>query len=168
MLSNLIRVAVAILMTTSVSVAQTIPRIETADLNGKTLVWPSELPRGKTLLIVGFSGDQQSNIDGWVEGLGLKSNTAISWYEVPLIDNPGALGRWFISNGMRRGIQDLTDRAHVVTVYTDKGELMKTLGLKDEGQIHLLVVDGTGKIFERVSGDFTAKAGAIIIRAMAQ
>lgn len=148
------------------ALAQSIPVLETADLNGKSLVWPKDLPAGKSLLIVAFARDQQSKIDAWVAGLGLKAPNAPSWYEVPMIDNPGQVGRWFIDNGMRSGITDPQDRAHVTTIYGDKASLMKTMGLPNEEQVHLLVVDNQGRIYKRVSGDFSAPGRAAITQAM--
>jgi hypothetical protein len=141
----------------SSSLAANIPRVESTDLNKKPIVWPDDLPNGKTLLIIGFDAKQQPNIDGWVNGLNLRATNAPAWYEIPLIDDPGAIGRWFINSGMRSGIPSFTTRSHVVTVYGDKAKMMRTMGISGETQVHVLVVNQKGEILTRVSGDYSGE-----------
>jgi hypothetical protein len=152
----------------SSSLAASIPRIESMDLNKKTIVWPDDLPVGKTVLIVGFDGKQQPNIDNWVSGLQLEAADAPAWYEIPLIDDPGAIGRWFINNGMRSGIPSVATRSHVVTVYGDKAKIMRIMGISGENRVHVLVVNQKGEILALVSGDYSAEGAkqinAIIAR----
>jgi hypothetical protein len=150
------------------SFAESIPRIEALDLNKKTIVWPNDLPVGKTVLIIGFDGKQQPNIDNWISGLQLKAADAPAWFEIPLIDDPGAIGRWFINNGMRSGIPSVTTRSHVVTVYGDKAKIMRIMGISGENRVHVLVVNQKGEILALVSGDYSAEGAkqinAIIAR----
>jgi hypothetical protein len=137
----------------SVARAQSLPVIRTADLNKREIVWPRDLTAERTILIVAFAGSQQPAIDRWVDSLGLKRPGAPVWYEVPMIRNPGGIGRWFINSGMRSGIPDTADRAHVVTVYGDKRAMMQQMGLPDEG-VHVLIVErGSGRILSRTTGD---------------
>jgi hypothetical protein len=161
--------ALPILVTmASVSLAGNIPRIESTDLNKKSIVWPDDLPNGKTILIVGFDSKQQPNIDSWVSGLRLNKANAPSWYEIPLIDDPGAIGRWFINSGMRSGIPGVTTRSHVVTVYGDKAKIMRTMGISGETLVHVLVVNQKGEILTRVSGDYSADSAKRINTVLAQ
>jgi hypothetical protein len=143
----------------------TVPTVVTADLNKREIIWPRDLTAERTVLIVGFAGNQQPVIDRWVAGLGLKNPGAPVWYEVPMIRNPGALGRWFINRGMRGGIPDSVDRSRVVTVYGDKQAMMRQMGLPDES-VHALVVDRAGRILVRQSGEYTAQARAVVMGAM--
>jgi hypothetical protein len=145
--------------------AQSVPPIVTTDLNKTPIVWPRDFMAERTVLIVAFTGNQQGAIDRWVAGLGLKAPGAVPWYEVPMINDPGSLGRWFINRGMRGGIPDSTDRAHVVTVYGDKREMMQRMGLPDQG-VHVLVVDREGRIVLRESGEFSDAGKAKITTAL--
>ncbi|MGL4404217.1 MAG: hypothetical protein ACRCT6_00530, partial [Notoacmeibacter sp.] len=147
----------------SPALAGKMPPVKAADLNEKEVSWPQGLPAKRTILLFAFERNQQDNIDGWVSGMKLKGSGAPAWYEVPLINNPGALGRWFIDNGMRSGIKETTDRARVVTVYTKKSAFMKSLGIPNESDVHALVVDRNGDVIVRVSGDYSI-AGAAKIR----
>jgi hypothetical protein len=143
-----------------------IPRIEATDLNKLPIVWPDDLQPGRTLLIVGFQGKQQTNIDTWIVGLNLKSKAAPHWFEVPLINDPGKIGRWFIDNGMRRGIPNIENRSHIVTVYGNKTELMKSMGIAGEEKVHVLVLDQKGQILARVKGDYSEANSKEILKAL--
>ena len=86
----------------------------------------------------------------------------VAWLELPVIDNPGAIGRWFIDNGMRRGIPDRQVRARVFTVYTDRVGFLTAIGIDDAREVVALVVDRGGQILARQSGGFAvAKADAL-------
>jgi hypothetical protein len=143
--------------------AQILPPIKAATLNKQPISWPAGLPAARTILMIAFDRKQQSQIDGWVVGLQLKAANAPSWFEVPLIKNPGRLVRTFIDSGMRRGIPITADRAHVVTVYGDKKRLMAAMGISNEAVIHIIVVERSGRIVQRASGAFNpASAGPIL------
>jgi hypothetical protein len=147
--------------------AQIMPPIKAADLNKKTVAWPQDFTAQHTLLLIAFRQGQQSNIDGWVKGMDLKASGAPSWFEVPMINNPGSVGRWFIDNGMRSGIPNKADRARVVTLYGKKANMMKAMDIPNETQVHALVVDKAGKIIVRVSGDYSEDGAATLLQALA-
>jgi len=72
------------------------------DLNGTPWTVPAGLPGDRTLVLVGFEESQQGAIDTWTKGLGLRvSSNSIPWFEMPVIENPSILMRWFINIGMR-------------------------------------------------------------------
>jgi hypothetical protein len=148
--------------------AQSMPSIKSVDLNKKAIVWPRDLTAERTLIFVAFRQGQQSNIDGWVSGMNLKAERAPSWFEVPIISDPGSVGRWFINNGMRSGIPSKADRARIVTIYGKKAAMMKAMDLPNETQIHALVVDKAGKIILRVSGDYSLNGAALINDALSK
>ncbi len=151
--------ALAFLAWTTSGNTQTLPPLKAADLNKRPISWPAGLPAAKTILLIAFQRGQQAQIDEWVRGLKLKSPGAPAWFEVPMIKDPGGIARWFIDNGMRSGIPNPADRAHVVTVYGNKQALMKSMGLPNETTVHALVVDRAGRVLERVSGPYSS-AGA--------
>lgn len=141
------------------------PRITSKDLAGRSITLPSELPGERTLLLIAFAREQQHDIDGWVAGLHL-DNGKLPWLEVPVIDNPGVIGRWFIDNGMRRGIENHDTWKHVVTLYTGKAEVKAALGIATESTIYAMVVDRQGKIILSVPGSFTAHGAALLQAAL--
>ncbi len=146
--------------------ARSLPNIKATDLNKKAVNWPAGLPSDRTVLIIAFTRGQQSQVDGWVSGLKLKSAGGPAWFEVPLINNPGSIARYFIDNGMRGGIPGTEARSHVVTVYAKKAALMKQMGLVGEKSVHVLVVDRKGNIVESVSGTYSDAGAAAVNKAL--
>ena len=139
--------------------------VEVEDLNEKPITLPSGLPAERSLVIVAFQREQQENVDTWVNGMNLPDSD-LPWLELPLIDNPGLLMRWFINSGMRRGIPDPKARAHVVTIYTDKAAFLAALGIEDEADVYALVVDRQGNVIENVRGDYSPEGEQILRKAL--
>ena len=96
--------------------AQTVPQMEAADLNGRTLKIPQDLEGSPPLLIVAFEEEQQKEIDRLLPLI--EKATAIApalrVWELPLIDDPGPVGRFLIENGMKAGIPSEATRSRVV------------------------------------------------------
>ena len=133
-----------------------LPVITGKDLNGRPWVVPAGLPGDKTLVLVGFEESQQEAIDTWTQGLGLNSSSnAIPWIEMPLIQNPSMLMRWFINTGMRSGIKDLRMRSRVWTAYTDKKALMNSCGMVSDDAIFAMVVDRSGQVLAIERGAYS-------------
>jgi hypothetical protein len=148
-----------LLFPASLSYAQQMPLVTAKDLNKKSITWPRDFTTDRTVLIIAFERDQQSMVDSWVKGLGLKENKSVSWYEAPVINNPGKLIRGFIDNGMRKGIPTPEARSHVVTLYVKKKEFMKAMQINDE-DVHVLVVDRNGKVMTRSKGIYSMTSAA--------
>lgn len=140
-----------------------LPALQSKDLNGRELTLPHDLPGERTLLIVAFEREQQSDVDTWTTGLKLAGSN-LPWFELPVIENPGALARWFISGGMRRGIKDQALWQHVVTLYTRKADFKTALGITSEKSVQVLVVDRQGQVLERVIGDYSAVEAGKLMR----
>ena len=143
------------------------PVITGKDLNGTPWVVPAGLPGDKTLVLVGFEESQQEAIDTWTQGLGLKKfANSISWVEMPLIENPGALMRWFITLGMRSGIKDEKIRSHVWSAYTDNNAFMRAGGMVSDETIFAMVVDRSGEVLLIETGNYTKCGEARLLQAL--
>jgi hypothetical protein len=140
------------------------PSMKAADLNGKRIQLPEGLPGDYTLVLIGFQREQQADIDSWIEGLGLKGSR-MAWLEMPVIEDPGAAGRFFIDNGMRAGLPGEDVRAHVVTIYTNKDQFKSAMGIPSEN-VQAVVVDRKGRILFRAQGKFDPEQGARIRQLM--
>jgi hypothetical protein len=136
------------------------PVVAGTDLNGKAWKAPADFPAERTLVVVAFEREQQSNVDAWFAGLGARDAVPpIPWIEMPVIENPGVFGRWFIDSGMRKSIPDLNIRSRVWTAYTDKKVFMAACGMASSERVYALIVDRAGKILALESGDYS-KEGA--------
>ena len=115
--------------------------------------------------MIAFEEVQQADVDTWTEGLGLSAPANnIPWIEMPLINNPGMLMRWFINTGMKGGIPNKELRSHVWTAYTDKKAFMQACGMPSEKVIYALVVDRKGMILAMESGNYSKLAAVRLER----
>jgi hypothetical protein len=146
-----------------------LPVITGKDLNGTSWLVPAGLPGDRTLVLVGFEESQQQDIDIWTQGLGLKAPTnTIPWVEMPLIQNPGMLMRWFINTGMQSGIKDLRIRSHVWTAYTDKKTFMRSCGMVSDESIFAMVVNRSGQLLSIERGAYSKDGEARLLGALRQ
>lgn len=141
------------------------PALASKDLNGRKLSLPQDMPGERTIVIVAFEREQQANVDTWTSGLHLAGSTQ-PWLELPVIEDLIAPVRYFINSGMRRGIHDHELWAHVVSIYTSKKQFKAAMGITSEAAVQALVVDRSGKILERVTGDYSAEGAAKLMAAM--
>lgn len=137
------------------------------DLNGTPWTVPAGLPGDRTLVLVGFEESQQGAIDTWTKGLGLHvSSNSIPWFEMPVIENPSMLMRWFINIGMRSGIKDQSIRSHVWTAYTDKKAFMRSCGVDSDEMIFAMVVDRSGQVLSIEKGEYSEGGEACLLQAL--
>ena len=131
------------------------PRMQVKNLSDEIRTLPADFPGERTLLLIAFQREQQDNLDDWSARLNLRNPDAPAWLELPVIDDPGALLRWFVDVGMKNGIADPFVRSQVFSVYTPRAEFIRHLGLPGTDQVHLVVADRSGNILCRVSGDWS-------------
>lgn len=144
------------------SAAPTFPQLEAEDLNGKAYTLPQALPSRNTLVLIAFKREQQKAVNTWIDGLELKSNK-LPWLEIPILEDYGSWFKWFVDNGMRKGIKSEYERSKVVTIYTDKASFNQALGIPSENTIYAAVVNQTGEVLATQSGEYTqAKARPLL------
>lgn len=145
--------ALTVILTTPCFAAQGLfPAVQADNLNGEPVSIPGN---HRQLILLAFEREQQAAIDSWVDGLHL-GESRMDWLEIPLIDDPGMILRWVISNGMRGGIPSPSRRARVVTFFTDKEKFLQDLGIEDQSSCYLFVIDAKGAILFSVFGPYKA------------
>ena len=70
-----------------------------------------------------------------------------------------AFTRWFIDNGMRRGIPDKQARKRTITLYIDKKPFEDALQIPSEKTIYAILIDRQGKVLWRSEGTFDEHKG---------
>jgi len=92
------------------------PRMQVKNLSDEIRMLPADFPGERTLLLIAFQREQQDNLDDWSARLNLRNPGAPAWLELPVIDDPGTLLRWFVDVGMKNGIADSFVRSRVFSV----------------------------------------------------
>ena len=143
------------------------PTVVTEDLNGRRVTLPDDLEGRRRLVLVGYDRDQQATLDVWIaSAVALKKGAALGIYEVPIVDDPGAVGRGLIDAGMKLAVRDDATRGRIFTVYTDKPALMKRLELSDDDTVDLMLLDESGRVLWRESGEATPAKMASLLKAV--
>lgn len=145
----------------SVSAAQ-FPTVKASNLEKRELSLPADFDGERNLLLIAFEREQQKNVDTWLHEMKRfeELDPGFRYYELPTIQRPIGLMRWFIDSGMRRGIPDLKARERTITLYLDKKPFCDVLHIYDQKKIYALLVDRSGKILWRSEGDFDNMKGA--------
>jgi hypothetical protein len=140
------------------------PTLETQDLEGTRVHVPDELPGSPRVIILAFQRWHQMLVDGWSQQAHVLAETypELSVWEVPAMSHAYAVGRFFIDGGMKAAIPDLAVRQHTLTAYTDLDALIQALEIPDYETVHVYLLDPSGEIVWRASGQVDEdQAGAL-------
>jgi len=143
-----------------------LPELEARSLEGRAYRLPGDLDGELNVLVVAFERRQQRLVDDWLPSLlALESCVAgLRVYELPTISRAWSPARWFIDGGMVRGIPDAEARARTLTVYTDVGRVLESLGLESAATVAVLLIDRAGNVAWRGGGEYeTAQLRALTV-----
>jgi len=136
------------------------PEVTASNLEGRRYTLPRDFEGDANLCLIAFEQEQQADVDTWLEGVRpLREAPGFEVYELPTLGKGTPLFRGFLDGAMQRGIPDVRQREHTITLYLDKGEFRRTLGLPDESRVYALLVDHAGSILWREEGPFTGEKG---------
>ena len=119
---------------------------------------PDELDGDYQLMIVAFQRKHQQLVDTWfaagdtLEQTYNKPGNLFRYYEIPTIYKMGFIRRSLLNTGMRSGVKAQAARERTFTIYIDKTPFNKTLQIPNETDIHLFLLNGTGKVIWRCQG----------------
>jgi hypothetical protein len=140
------------------------PRLIASNLDKRSFTLPDDFEGSRNLLLVAFKREQQQQVDTWLREMRRfeELDPEFRYYELPTIQSPNRLVRWFIDTGMRRGIPDQKARSRTITLYIDKRPFLNALGITDENRIYCFLVNRSGQVLWRAKGGFDdAKAASL-------
>ncbi|MCB2107959.1 MAG: hypothetical protein KDE14_09680 [Rhodobacteraceae bacterium] len=138
---------------------QLFPKVKSETLAKQKLVLPDDFKAQRNVILISFGRDMQKAVDAWDAALApVRDGTAVQVYNTPLIPNPGAIVRGFISGGMRSVYKDPAVRERVVVLYVDEDEYFPALGVGDKSAPLVVVTDRTGRELGRVQSEVTDDA----------
>lgn len=133
------------------------PIVSGFNLNREEFELPRDFEGDFNLIIVAFKQYQQQLVDTWIP-TAQSLEAAVSgfvYYELPTIYEMPVLSRTFINEGMRAGIPDQTARERTITLYLDKTAFKSALGIINEDDIYLFLVNREGDILWRTNGSYS-------------
>jgi len=137
------------------------PSVKASNLEKRDFNLPADFEGDRNLLLVAFERDQQKDVDTWLREMKQFEGLApgFYYYELPTIQRPSALTRWFIDTGMRRGIPERKARERTITLYLDRKPFCDALLITNQKRIYVLLVDREGRVLWRSEGLFDETKG---------
>jgi ATP10 protein len=135
----------------------TFPMVTGSNLLRQKLSLPQDFRGTINLVFVPFEQWQQMEVDSWMalarelEG----QFDDLAYYELPTIQSRSFVFKMFINEGMRAGIPSPKTRERTITLYLDKAQFRRALGMPDEEHIYILLVDRQGKEYFRARGQYS-------------
>ena len=146
------------------------PSVKASNLEKRDFNLPADFEGDRNLLLVAFEREQQKDVDTWLREMKRfeELDPAFYYYELPTIQRPNSLARWFIDTGMRRGIPDRKARERTITLYLDRKPICDALLITDQKKIYTFLVNREGRVLWRSEGVFDETKGASLRSALGE
>ena len=138
------------------SVMGRLPAFMAQTLLRQPVTVPEGLPSDRTLALITFQRGQHAQVEGWIQGMNLRNDPSITWMRMPVLNDPGTLGRSVVENRLLQHYPADTERAKLVPVFTDRASFVRSAGLSGTDQVYAVVVNRQGDVLARVEGQFDA------------
>jgi hypothetical protein len=133
------------------------PVVSGYNLDRNEFEFPRDFAGRYNLVIVAFQQYHQNTVNTWIPFVQEIEAylPGFIYYELPTINEMPVLSRTFINEGMRAGIPDQTARERTITLYIDKMAFRSAMGIPNEKDIWLFLVDQNGDILWKTMGEYT-------------
>jgi hypothetical protein len=127
------------------------PSVKAETLAKAKVTLPDDFAAARNVILVSFGRDMQQAVDAWDAALApFRSDGRVEVYNTPLIPNPGALVRGFITGGMRSVYTDDAARRRVIVLFVDEESYFPALGVTARDAPLVIVTDRAGVELGRV------------------
>jgi hypothetical protein len=145
----------AVLAPSESNVMGRLPTLTAKRLDQQRVVLPHSFSADRTLALVAFDQNQRAEIDSWVQGLGLKQDPSISWFKMPVLNDPGNEdARSAIEIKLLARHTSERARARLVPVFTDRDAFIRAAGLSGADHASVLILNREGKVLARAEGQY--------------
>ncbi len=141
--------------------ATRVPHLSGRDLSGRRVHLPTDLPGDPTVLVAGFTEEQQRDIDRWVAAL-----PGVDVLEVVLIPASQERRRLIIEGGMALSLRDAAVRARTWCLYGDLAAFLDRLGVPGQSEVITIVAGRHGDLHALAVGPPTAASVEAITAAL--
>ncbi len=141
------------------------PVVIGSNLLRRKITLPDDLQGDLNIIFIAFQRWQQSQVNSWLpEARRLeKVYPGVRYYELPTIYQMNVISKTFLNEGMRAGIPNQTAHDRTITLYLNKIPFRRALGIANEDEITVMLLNREGEVLWRETGVHTAdKAEALI------
>lgn len=133
------------------------PEVRGMNLEREKYLLPYDLQGEINIVVIAFKQHQQLHVDQWFDSLApeLAKYPTLRFFELPTLSRKYLPLRFLIDGGMRSGIPDIKIRKRTITLYINKNQIKDPLGITDESQIYLFLINNKGDIFWHSNGIIT-------------
>ncbi|MHB1021450.1 MAG: hypothetical protein ACYC46_10575 [Acidobacteriaceae bacterium] len=133
------------------------PALQATNLARQPMQLPQDFAGKRNLLLIAFTREQQRDVDSWIPAARKleQQYPELRYYELPTLARNNPLFRWWVNSAMRSGIPEEQARERTITLYLDKKNFRRKLGIANEKQISVLLIDASGKVLARTTGSYT-------------
>jgi hypothetical protein len=150
-----VALALALAAPSESNVMGRLPTLTAKRLDQQQIVLPHGLSADRTVALVAFNQNQRAEIDSWVKGLGLKQDPSISWFKMPVLDDPGTEdARSAIEIKLLARHTSERARSRFVPVFTNRDAFIHAAGLSGADHASVLILNREGKVLARAEGQY--------------
>lgn len=133
------------------------PTITGQNVDGAAFSAPDDFAKPLNIVILPFDRQQQERALNWLPlGQSLASQYAdVGYYSVAALPDLSPFVRGLVIGGLQLGVRDEPVRAvTIVSFLEDQARFISALGLADNTQMAVVVVDDTRRLLYRAVGDY--------------
>jgi hypothetical protein len=144
------------------------PTVSGFNLDRQEFEFPRDFAGDLNILFVPFLQQQQLTVNTWIPfAQDIEASfPGVVYYELPTINEMPMLSRTFVNEGMRAGIPDQKSRERTITLYIDLEKFLQATGIPDRNEVHTLLVNRSGEILWRTTGNFSEQQGQDMLAAI--
>jgi len=132
-----------------------LPSFAAKRLDQQALALPGQLPSDRTLALVAYTRHQREEVQSWIHGLELQGNSAIPWFRLSVINDPGSeVARSEVEKRLLARYPQAAERARLVPVFTNREAFARAAGTSSTEHAAVLVLDRDGHVLARAEGAF--------------
>lgn len=133
------------------------PTITGQNVDGAAFSAPEDFAKPLNIVILPFDREQQERALNWLPlGQSLAAEYAdVGYYSVAALPDLSPFVRGLVIGGLQLGVRDEAVRTvTVITFLEDQARFIAALGLADNSQMAVVVVDDTRRLLYRAVGDY--------------
>jgi hypothetical protein len=139
------------------AVPETLAPLAARTLSGEERAFPHDLEHPLNLLVIGFGREQRRAVEEWapwLDELRRIGAPELAVYELAVFSARYSPLRRSIDESLAQAVGDPSERARILTLYTDLDRVAWALGLADAATIALILVDRSGRVLACERGRF--------------